>query len=166
MPRPCSASSWPSAAKYASGSQCRSPSPQEPRRRRARRYPLQRAGSDSTKPWGGIPGPWGILEEILLGRKVRKIRGLPRFIGEKVYDSYANPFHDMEAPITLVKTEYQRRMAAQRILMVVDDDPAVARAIASSGTSLGLQPVVCSSALEFWDRFQAVRPSCIVMDVR
>jgi FixJ family two-component response regulator len=58
------------------------------------------------------------------------------------------------------------RMTAQPVLMVVDDDPAVAKAIAASGAAMGLAAVVCDSAEQFRDRFPSVSPSCVVLDIK
>lgn len=55
---------------------------------------------------------------------------------------------------------------ATPIIYIVDDDPAVRDAVGFLVSSVGYEYVACASGRELFDRFDNVRPSCIVLDVR
>lgn len=53
-----------------------------------------------------------------------------------------------------------------RVVYIVDDDPAVRDSIAFLVSSVGYRHAACASASELLDTFDDERPSCIVLDVR
>ncbi|MBV8851613.1 MAG: response regulator transcription factor [Methylobacteriaceae bacterium] len=54
----------------------------------------------------------------------------------------------------------------ERIVYIVDDDPAIRDSIAFLVSSVGYRPIACASAREMLERLDDERPSCIVLDVR
>ena len=57
-------------------------------------------------------------------------------------------------------------MELQPSIFVVDDDPAVSRALASVGQLLGLQVHAFASAAEFLQAYDRSRPGCLVLDIK
>jgi len=51
-------------------------------------------------------------------------------------------------------------------IFVVDDDPAVRRALGSVGTLLGLPIAAFASATEFLEAFEPSQPGCLVLDIK
>ena len=57
-------------------------------------------------------------------------------------------------------------MAAQPVVYVVDDDPAITRLLTELVKAMGLAVQACHSAEEFLDVYKPSGPSCLVLDVR
>ncbi len=57
-------------------------------------------------------------------------------------------------------------MAAQATIFVVDDDPAVSRALLGVGQLLGLPVQAFASAPEFLDAVDRTAPGCLVLDIK
>ncbi len=57
-------------------------------------------------------------------------------------------------------------MNPEQTIFVVDDDPAVARALVSAGKLLGLPVVAFASALEFLNTNSRSQPGCLVLDIK
>jgi FixJ family two-component response regulator len=55
---------------------------------------------------------------------------------------------------------------AQATIFVVDDDPAVSRALASAGKLLGLPVQAYGSAAAFLEAFDPDQPGCLVLDIK
>lgn len=55
---------------------------------------------------------------------------------------------------------------AAPVIYIVDDDPAVRDAVGFLVSSVGYEYVSCASGKELFDRLDAARPCCIVLDVR
>ena len=54
----------------------------------------------------------------------------------------------------------------EQTIFVVDDDPAVSRALASAGKLLGLPVIAFTSALEFLRTDSRFQPGCLVLDIK
>jgi FixJ family two-component response regulator len=52
------------------------------------------------------------------------------------------------------------------VIYVVDDDPAVSRALASAGELLGVPVAAFASAADFLREFDRTRPACLVLDIK
>ncbi len=57
-------------------------------------------------------------------------------------------------------------MTTEPTIFVVDDDPAVSRALASAGKLLGLPVLAFASALDFLETDCRFQPGCLVLDIK